>query len=298
VWLNALPEACVAGARILTHAWVERVVHERGRTRGVVIRSRTREIRIDAPRVVVACGATETPLLLRRSGLGRHPQIGRNLSIHPALALLARFDEPVRAWRGVLQSAGIEAPHAEGVLMEATSAPFGLGWTAFPGYGRRLLRELDRAEQYASLGALIADRSSGRVDGRRSALIRYRLHPDDADKLRRAIHAIGGVMFAAGAREVVTGIPGAEVVRTSEELVASLDRFDPRRLHLAGFHPVGTAAAGENSQRHPTGPDGRLRGVEGVWIADASILPSCPEVNPQVTIMSLALAVASSIARR
>jgi choline dehydrogenase-like flavoprotein len=34
-----------------------------------------------------------------------------------------------------------------------------------------------------------------------------------------------------------------------------------------------------------------------VWVADASILPSCPEVNPQVTIMALALAVAEGIAR-
>ena len=83
---------------------------------------------------------------MRRSGLGRHPRVGANLSIHPALALLARFDEPVIGWRGVLQSAGVEAPDAPGVLMEATSAPFGMGWTAFPGRGRELMRELDTLE--------------------------------------------------------------------------------------------------------------------------------------------------------
>jgi len=35
-----------------------------------------------------------------------------------------------------------------------------------------------------------------------------------------------------------------------------------------------------------------LRGAEGVWLADASVLPTCPEVNPQLTIMAMALAVA------
>jgi choline dehydrogenase-like flavoprotein len=35
--------------------------------------------------------------------------------------------------------------------------------------------------------------------------------------------------------------------------------------------------------------------VDGVWIADASILPSCPEVNPQVSIMALALGVADEV---
>src|SRR5438874_4267758 len=219
VWLNALPEACATGARIITHARVQRVLHERGRVTGVIARSiRGRAIRIDAPRVVIACGATETPLLLRRSGLGRHPRVGANLSIHPALALLARFDEPVIGWRGVLQSAGVEAPDAPGVLMEATSAPFGMGWTAFPGRGRELMRELDRAECYASLGALIADRSSGRVHGRNRATIRYELSSDDRGRLRNAMHAIGRVLLAAGAREVITGLPGSDRVATTGEL--------------------------------------------------------------------------------
>src|SRR5437764_3706357 len=75
VWLNALPQACNAGARILTHARVDRVLHERGRAAGVIARtSRGRTIRIDALRVVIACGPTETPLLSRRSGLGTHPR--------------------------------------------------------------------------------------------------------------------------------------------------------------------------------------------------------------------------------
>ena len=293
VWLNALPQACDAGVRILTHARVERVLHERGRATGIVARSfRGRAIRMDAPRVVIACGATETPLLLRRSGLGRHPRVGANLSIHPALALLARFDEPVMGWRGVLQSAGVEAPDAHGVLMEATSAPFGMGWTAFPGRGRQLMRELDRAECYASLGALIADRSSGRVYGRNRAIVRYELAPDDHDRLRNAMRSIARVLLAAGAQDVITGIEGANRVSTLEQLDDAMTRFDHRKLHLAAFHPVGTAAAGGNPERHAVDPTGKLRGVEGVWVADASILPSCPEVNPQVTIKALALAVA------
>jgi choline dehydrogenase-like flavoprotein len=39
-----------------------------------------------------------------------------------------------------------------------------------------------------------------------------------------------------------------------------------------------------------------LRGVRGVWVADASVLPTCPEVNPQMTIMAMAQAIAQGIA--
>jgi choline dehydrogenase-like flavoprotein len=36
--------------------------------------------------------------------------------------------------------------------------------------------------------------------------------------------------------------------------------------------------------------------VHGVYVADASVLPTCPEVNPQLTIMAMALAVAGNAA--
>jgi choline dehydrogenase-like flavoprotein len=73
------------------------------------------------------------------------------------------------------------------------------------------------------------------------------------------------------------------------------DGYQPESLHLAAFHPTGTAAACADEQRCPVDQRGRLRGVDGVWVADASILPSCPEVNPQVSITALALAVADEI---
>src|SRR5207244_11721259 len=79
VHLNALPQACAAGARIVSEARVARVLHEHGRATGVLARGRGgRTFEIRARRVLVAAGATETPPLLRRSDLGRHHQLGRN----------------------------------------------------------------------------------------------------------------------------------------------------------------------------------------------------------------------------
>src|SRR5204862_7338113 len=70
VHLTVLPDACAAGARILSHSRVDRILLEDGRAIGVLARGRDgSRLRILASRVVVAAGATETPLLLRRSGL-------------------------------------------------------------------------------------------------------------------------------------------------------------------------------------------------------------------------------------
>jgi choline dehydrogenase-like flavoprotein len=70
--------------------------------------------------------------------------------------------------------------------------------------------------------------------------------------------------------------------------------IDVRRLHLAAFHPTGSCAGGADPARHPADPVGRLRGVDGVVIADASLLPSCPRVNPQLSIMAVASAAAAA----
>lgn len=297
VQLSVLPDACAAGARIVTGALVRRILVDGDRPGGPraagvrVRREDGGEFEILAPLVVVAAGALQSPPLLRRSGLGGHPRLGRNLSVHPATSVAGRFPEPVVAWEGVLQSVGVEEHHDEGVLIEATATPPGMGSFVLPGLGRRLRRELADAGQLATLGAMIADRPSGRVLGRERTLLRYDLDPRDAGRLTRAVRAMGELLFAAGAQEVLTGIPTAPRARTLAELDAVLAGVSARSLHLSAYHPTGTVAAGADAQRAPADPAGRLRGVTGVLIADASVLPSCPEVNPQLSIMAAALAV-------
>jgi len=300
VHLNALPQACAAGARIVSHARVERVLHRNGRACGVRAR-RPNGTALDvlADTVIVAAGATETPALLRRSGLGAHPRLGRNLALHPATVLAGRFEEDVVAWHGVLQSAAVHELHeSQGVLIEATSTPPGMGSMVFPGYGAGLLDWLERAPQVATFGAMVADRGVGSVSSvRGETLVRYSIDRADLAKVMVAIEAMGRLLFAAGAVEVLTGLHDAPTVTSVPGLQDALRRSGPRSLHLAAFHPTGTAAAGADAQRCPVDETGQLRGVDGVWVADASILPSCPEVNPQVSIMAMALGVADEVVR-
>jgi choline dehydrogenase-like flavoprotein len=298
VHLNALPQACEAGAQVVTGLQAQRVLSEAGRADGVLARrSDGSEVRISAPMVVVAAGAIPTPPLLRRSGLGRHPRLGRNLSIHPATGITAGFEQEVVPWSGVMQSVGIEELHeSEGVLIEATGSPPGMGAISAPGYGTHLLGRLDRAADRAMIGAMIADEPSGRVFGSRAPIVSYRLAKADERRLAIAIEAMARVMLAAGASDVELG-GGAPAVRSEAELGAAMQRLNVRRLRLAGFHPTGTAAAGSDPARHPVDEEGRLRGVKGVWVADGSILPSCPGVNPQISIMAMAAGVGEAAAQ-
>ncbi|MFI1003214.1 GMC family oxidoreductase N-terminal domain-containing protein [Streptomyces galbus] len=306
VHLSVLPGACAAGARIVTRARATRIVTEcrAGARRAVAVEA----VRPDgtvftlATRlVVVAAGALHTPALLRRSGLAGHPGVGRNLAIHPAVSVAGRFDEPVTgpgAGPNVLQSVGVDQWHADGILVEATAAPPGMTSFVLPHLGAALRRELDDAPRLALLGAMVSDRPSGRVRGARRPHASYALHAEDGRRLLRAVGHMGRVLFAAGAREVLTGIPAHPAVTSPGALDDVVRRTGHRRLHLSAFHPTGTAALGADGRHAPVRPDGRLRGAEGVLVADACLLPSSPGVNPQVTIMALAHAVSVEAVRR
>ncbi|WP_329528120.1 GMC family oxidoreductase [Streptomyces sp. NBC_01462] len=300
VQLSVLPAACAAGARIVTGARVRRILLDAdgpGIPRAAGVRARRpdgSELEILSPLVVTAAGALGTPPLLRRSGLGGHPRLGRNLSVHPATSVAGRFAEPVTPWRGVLQSAGIEELHDQGILIEATASPPGMGSFVLPGLGRELRRELEDAERLATLGAMIADRPSGWVRGRDRTLVRYDLDPRDGARLMTAVRAMGRLLFAAGAEEVLTGVPSAPRARSLAELDELLTRVTARNLHLSAFHPTGTAAAGDDPRRAPVDPEGRLRGAHGILVVDGSVLPGCPEVNPQLSIMAVALAISEN----
>ena len=57
---------------------------------------------------------------------------------------------------------------------------------------------------------------------------------------------------------------------------------------------MGTCRIGENSSA-VSDSWGKVHGLSGLYIADASLIPSSIHVNPQITIMALSMRVARKI---
>src|SRR6188472_4250046 len=111
---------------------------------------------------IVAGGALGTPELLLRSGLSG-PQVGRNLHMHPACWVGARYEEEVRGWEGVMQSYYVDEWEPEGVLLEATFTPLPFGGPWLPGIGREHQESLRAYDRIGSIGVHLTDESAGRV---------------------------------------------------------------------------------------------------------------------------------------
>jgi choline dehydrogenase-like flavoprotein len=311
--VSYLPRAVAAGARLRTGVEARRILIEDDRAAGVrcdVTADGTESRHIDhfesrrpyfvRARVgtVVAGGALGTPELLLRSGLGGS-QVGRNLHIHPACWVGARYEEEVRGWDGVMQSYYVDQWEPQRLLLEATFTPlaFGGGW--LQGTGRDHQRAMLDFGHIGSIGVHLSDESKGRIRLARDGSLRasYKLTAADADRLTYGIARAAEIHFAAGATEVYPNIARAGVLTPKRLADFEATSFKPSELRLEAFHPMGTARIASEAQG-VCAPDGSVHGTDGLYIADASLFPTSVGVNPMMTAIAFANRIASELVSR
>lgn len=304
--ITYIPRAERAGARIVTGARVERVLTERGAANhsradsrrgspeaasGVQARMASgAHVEVRAPIVIVAAGTIHTPLLLARSGIGaRSGQIGRNLSLHPATAVFARMEEIVDMARGVPQSFYVDEFADEGIIFEGVAGPPAYAAMSLPLTGARHTEAMADYRHLAQFGVMVSDSSRGSVRAMAGRpLIRYDLTGADLQRFRIGIARMGELFEAAGAREVYLPLPDG----------VTPERARLRDLKLMAFHPLGTARADARPTHGVIDGELAVHGVQGVYVADGSAVPSSLGVNPQMTIMALATRLAFGLLGR
>ncbi len=312
-----LPRAVNAGARLFAHSTVVRIdVVERSsrfpKKRLTVHHSppdgAARTVTVEASIVVVAGGAVETPLLLQRSALGS-AAVGRYLRLHPTTGLFAHFDREIYPAGGIPLSAVCDEFHqldanGYGVWIECPPLHPALAASALPGFGAA---HRERMLGFRNAAALIVltrdgaerDASDGAVRVRRdgTASIQYRLSRTDAQHLERGIHAGAELLFAGGAREVSSAHARPVSIQSPRELDRLRgQRMGPNSLALFSAHVNGTCRMGTSSRTAGVDPTGQVFGAPGVFVADGSLLPTAPGVNPQETIMAVATVVTERVA--
>ncbi len=292
--LAYVPRAERAGATIIPGTRVERVRIANGRVVGVTATRDGVETAIDAPLVCLAAGVLETPALLQRSEL----RAGEGLAFHTSVQVTARCREPIHGYYGptmgyaVTEFSDVDGRRGPGFMIENTSVMPVATSTSLPGWGAVHAERMAHLSHLARALVVTHDRTRGRIDA--AGTVTYDLVPDDLERLRRGIRETARAFLAAGALEVWLPVDGLPPVRTEADL-AALDaaRLAPDAFSVAyAVHLFGGAAMGAVCDEA-----GAVRGVRGLYVCDASSLPSNTGVNPQITIMANALRIAGGIAR-
>ncbi len=315
---------------VLTDALVTNVIIRGGQAVGVTyLRQGETETAHANAEVILSGGAINSPQLLMLSGIGPadhlietgidvladSPWVGANLSDHPVLPVIWSTPRVRGLWektgnanvlrwqlthRGPLTSNVAEAggfAHSEPGLpapdlqLHALPAPYRDQGLADP--AQRAMSVLVGFVDVASRGRI----RLRRADPRHRPAIDPGYLSDDRDA--RALAA--GLKMA---REFVTARPMAAICR-SELAPGAHVRSDAELLRYVQtsvvtlYHPVGTCAMGGESRRNSVvDPELRVRGVAGLRVVDASVMPSVPRGNTNAPTIAIAERAADLIAGR
>ena len=304
---TTLVAACANGAEILDRSEVRRVLLEGGRAAGVVVAVPGGEITVRAPLVALAGGSILSPAVLLRSGIAM-ATAGRGLHIHPVSAVAGVYDESLAPWSGAPQAVMSDAfggvDGRWGFRLEAAPTHPGLIATGFPWWSSRDHREtMTHCDGIAAFLALVRDRTEGRVSLARDGGVSIRYAPGAADRslLARGSVQMAKIHRAAGARRIIPLVTPPHEWRDGqpfEPWLASLGRrpIEANRILLFTAHQMSSCRIGTDPRSSVAGPDGQVHGVPGLYVTDASAMPTATGVNPVLSLMALARRTAMGMA--
>jgi choline dehydrogenase-like flavoprotein len=295
-----IPHAIGRGARVYATCRAIGFLHKRGRVAGVRARvwnpdtgERLGTVKIHARRgVVLAASCVQTPLLLGTLKLAGRDHVGAHFRGHPGTGVAGFYEEPVRAWTGATQGYEVLQFRKDGIKMETLALGPELGSVRLHGFGMdfaQLLAEYDHYAVWAIAARADAEGTiRGDVDG--GARISYSPTEGDLAKIRSGVRALAEMHVAAGAKAIVTGLHGLPL-RIGPDELGRIDQvpLDGQHFSLVMTHLFGTARMAHDPSDGVVGPDFQVFDAPGLYVVDSSVFPQNIGVNPQHTIMAVAM---------
>jgi choline dehydrogenase len=283
---------------VATNSLVIQLDVRRGRCTGLTYLQDGIAVQVRAGSEVVLCaGAVGSPQLLMLSGIGPARQL-RALGIKTAADIAGvgqhLQDHPiVLVSHGSAESLAVSS-YNHGEAYAALRSEHAGGWPdlhlfpiLFPLAPPRCRAP---AAGYALVGSVVAPDSVGEIrlasaDPMAAPLVDPGFLRGGQD-LNRLVAAIGLIREAAAMTEFPHGRntevwPGQDVNTT-----ADLRRY-VRRTVGSYYHPTGTCRIGSDVGA-VVDADLRVRGVAGLRVADASVMPAIPNAHPNATVLAIA----------
>ncbi len=312
------PARCRANLHIQGGALADRVLFKGGRATGVAVRIDGRPRTFTGRRIILSAGAVHSPAILMRSGVGdpsvlagfgipviaANPHVGRHMLEHPTIRALIRV-------RPELRPTDIDFRHTNCcVTWSSGLAEGGRNDMIFMAFNHRGFEDDDpaRANEGGIAAALFQSFSEGWIvlRGRDPAvdpLVEANMLDDGRDRVRmragvRRLAAIVAHPAVAGmADEIGFGFSGRPFATVAGLPDAELDAAMLAECGDAQ-HPVATCRmTAHEDPRGVVDPDCRVRGVDALWVVDASVMPSDCRANTHLTTVMIGEKMADRLRR-
>ena len=312
-----VPRAVARGARVYADSEARTLVMSGGRVNALeaaVLDRGTglpngRRVRVTAKAFVLAAGGYGSPVFLLRNGFkSRLPALGKHTYCNPCPMTHAVFNEEIVQFRNIPAAWGVDhfrlatvqgEKYIEGgyLLMANQLQPAELA-AVLPGTGashRALMAKLRH------LGGCISwiddvDEGSISMDGDRP-VYKVPISGGNGLRLRDAFAKQARLLLTVGATEVIFGDQRDTRITRLDQVDAAVRSLaiTPGALIFAAPHPAGGARMGADARTSVVGMDHRVHGMENLFVADPSVFPTAPSVDPSLTIMAFSCVAARHV---
>ena len=280
---------------------VDRVVIEKGRAVAVDAIDRGQRVRIEGRRITLAAGAISSPAILLRSGVGPRKllrelavrchadlPVGAVLCDHPSAGLPGLPVGGLTHDLSVVTEVGVRYRSARST--EDNDMQLCLATMFDPEQMRGFMA--DPVAMFMVGAVLMRPRSTGRLaiastDPFAAPCIElnYLAHPDDMTRLVEAWRLGRDLCRTEPLASLVERLLVDDATLADDDALAALIRDQVTTT----FHPAGTAPMGPaGDDRAVVDAHGRVHGIEGLRVADASIMPTSVRANTNLTVIAMA----------
>jgi len=283
---------------IFSNTKIQSLVILNGRATHIKVLNNGKEHTVAVNKVVLAAGSLNTPKILLNSGY-KNKNLGKHLKLHPVSGVAGKFSDKQKPWEGSMQ--GIYSDdylfrkNNFGYLLEGLPMHPSLFFPFFPNNKDNFEDFVKSYNYWSGSIVLTSDTSSGSIVNKKNQhLWKYNLNDFDHDNLLHGIENLVRANYLAGAEEIMVATsPTMHWKKSSNENIENFIKRiseiknQPYRMLLGSAHQMGTARINPNPELGVVDINGKVHGLENVYIVDSSTFPRCSGVNPMVTIQSM-----------
>ena len=291
---------------IYSNTQVKSLAISNGKATHINVEHNGQSYSVAVEKVILASGSLNTPKILLNSGY-KNKHLGQHLKLHPVSGVAGKFSELQNPWAGSMQGIysddNLFRKDNYGYLLEGLPMHPSLFFPFFPNNQDNFGDFISSYNYWSGSIVLTSDTSSGSIINKNPQhLWKYNLNNFDHGNLLHGIENLVKANFLAGAEEIMVATsPTMHWKRESNEDIESFIgkvrkvRNEPFRILLGSAHQMGTARIHPNPSEGVVDLNGKVHGLENVYITDSSTFPRCSGVNPMITIQAMSHFLASKI---
>ena len=275
--------------RIIVNAKARKILTSGNKVKFINIfnKKNNKTYKISFNKLIVACGATQTPQLLRKSFGGI---VGNtNMKIHLNLRIGAKYKESIDSYKGTIFTTQIQEFLKEGAIFMSSNFNKSLFASANSKMSSEEMQSFLRDEDKLTNFVLqVAPKSHVEINNYFDVpFLQFKLSDADLMMIKKHLLFFSCFLFDCGFKQIILPLQKGYKFNSHEAVKERIEKIKKNELEMISVHGMSSVPISKDKY-YFFDNNGQSRKFDNLYCVDASVLPSNIGESPQGTIMAFA----------